>query len=228
MKFRIIVLSLLAALTLIISCASGTDITKKNEDGSPVWTTEIPKSSKLLYGVGKAKLSNTTNSQDAAYANASSDLARKISVRIDEATAVYSQDAESSTKNAYESIKIASVSLTLKGVVTEDRWIEKDGTVWTLVSVKVKNLPQMYEDSSRGFINGQNEEIENIQKKLDALIAQLGDATDAESLSLKSAAEKKASDLENEITSTLSSIRCDDVRDEIKKELVADGYSLDD
>ena len=228
MKFRIIMLSILAVSMLIVSCASGTDITKKNEDGSPIWTTEIPKSSKLLYGVGKAKLSNTTNSQDASYANASSDLAKKISVRIDEATSVYSQDAESSTKDAYESIKIASVSLTLKGVVTEDRWTESDGTVWTLVSVKVKNLPQMYEDSSRGFINVKNDEIEDIQKKLDALIAQLGDAQDAESLSLKSAAEKKASDLESEISHTLSSIKCDEVRDAIKDALIADGYTLDD
>ena len=228
MKLKIIALLLLVAMVLIVSCASGTDITKKNKDNSPIWTTEIPKSDKLLYGVGKAKLSNISNSQDAAYANATSDLAKKISVRIEEATSVYSQNAETSIKNVYESIKIASVSLTLKGVETEDKWVDEDGTVWILVSVKVKNLPQMYEDSSRVFINGQNEEIESIQKKLDALISQLGDATDAEALSLKSAAEKKASDLKSEITCTLSSIRCDDVRDVIRDELIADGYTLEE
>lgn len=218
----------MAAALFMVSCATGTDITRKNEDGSPVWTTEIPESNKLLYGVGKARLSNTANSQDASYATAASDLAKKITVRIDEATTVYSKDAETSAKNAYESIKIASVSLTLKGVVTEDRWMEEDGTVWTLVSVKVKNLPEMYEDSSRAFIKGQQDEIETIQKKLEALIVQLKDQDDADSLSLKAAAEKKASEMENEITYTLSSIKCDDIRDEIRKSLILDGYTLDE
>ena len=227
MKFRQVVF-LLVLVLLLVSCATGTNINEKNNDGSPIWTTEIPKSNKLLYGVGKAKLSTDKNSQDASYSLAVSDLAKQISVRIDEATTYYSNDTNKLATAAYETIKVTSVSLSVNGVVTEARWTAEDGTVWTLVSIKVKNLPKIYEDASNSYKKEQEEAIETIKAKLDALLGQIGDQSDNDSLTLKAAAEKKANELQKEITETLASVDCEGVRDEIEKLLIADGYSLED
>jgi ElaB/YqjD/DUF883 family membrane-anchored ribosome-binding protein len=227
MKFRQVVF-LLVLVLLLVSCATGTNINEKNNDGSPIWTTEIPKSNKLLYGVGKAKLTTDKNSQDASYSLAVSDLAKQISVRIDEATTYYSNDTNKLATTAYETIKITSVSLSVNGVVTEARWTAEDGTVWTLVSIKVKNLPKIYEEASNSYKKEQEEAIETIKAKLDALLSQIGDQSDNDSLTLKAAAEKKANELQKEIKETLSSVDCEGVRDEIEKLLIADGYSLED
>lgn len=229
MKFGKVLFFLFLILVLsLVSCSTGIIISEKNRDGSPIWTTEIPKSSKLLYGVGKAKLSNEKNSKDASYSIAVTDLAKQLSIRVEEATALYSNDINKSTQEAYENIKVTSVSFTLKGVVTEDRWTAKDGTVWTLVSIKVKNLPQMYEEASKAYMKEQEEEILDIREKLEKLIEQLGELKDEDSLIIKAAAEKKASTLEAEISETLSSVKCDSVRDAIEKSLIIDGYILED
>ena len=227
MKFRQVVF-LFVLVLLLVSCATGTNINEKNNDGSPIWTTEIPKSNKLLYGVGKAKLSTDKNSQDASYSLAVSDLAKQFSVRIDEATTYYSNDTNKLATTAYETIKITSVSLSVNGVVTEARWTAEDGTVWTLVSIKVKNLPKIYEEASNSYKKEQEEAIETIKAKLDSLLGQIGDQRDNDSLTLKAAAEKKANELQKEIKETLSSVDCEGVRDEIEKLLIADGYSLED
>ena len=227
MKFRQVVF-LFVLVLLLVSCATGTNINEKNNDGSPIWTTEIPKSNKLLYGVGKAKLSTDKNSQDASYSLAVSDLAKQFSVRIDEATTYYSNDTNKLATTAYETIKITSVSLSVNGVVTEARWTAEDGTVWTLVSIKVKNLPKIYEEASNSYKKEQEEAIETIKAKLDSLLGQIGDQRDNDSLTLKAAAGKKANELQKEIKETLSSVDCEGVRDEIEKLLIADGYSLED
>ena len=66
---------------MLASCATETDITEKNADGSPIWTTEVPQSNKYVYGVGSAKLSNQQNSRTAADANARADLSRKLTIK---------------------------------------------------------------------------------------------------------------------------------------------------
>ena len=89
-------------LILTCSCATGTDITQRNQDGSPIWTTELPKSSKLFYGIGKAKLLMESNSQQAADAAARNDLALKINANVKDALTLFSNEASSIVVSAYE------------------------------------------------------------------------------------------------------------------------------
>lgn len=147
-------LLILLSVLLLASCASiETDINEVNEDGSPIWTTEVPQSNKYVYGVGSSKLSNEQNSRDSADSKARSDLARKLQVTIKEATSVYANDAEESTLNAYESITIETVNFTLQGVKIVDRHTAPDGTVWSLVSLEAKKVNDQYEIAANDYLN---------------------------------------------------------------------------
>lgn len=226
MKRIHLIFALLLVLLLIVSCATGTDITKKNKDGSPIWVTEIPVSNKLFYGVGRSKLSNLKNSQDASYADATSDLAKKLNVRIDEASSTYSNDTEGVVLDAYESIKIMTVSFTMKGVVLEDRWVAEDGTVWTLVSLKIKNLPEMYEEAAKNYAMEQEAKKNSALKKLEDLLAEIGETENEETLTLIKLASEKANSIVEEIDIALASVDTDGVKGKIGESLIADGFDL--
>ena len=150
--FRTSILFVLALVLILglVSCAS--IINKKNKDGSPIWTTEIPKNSKYFYGVGKAKLSSTSNSEKAALANAVADLAGKFQATVRECTAVYTSVAEQCVVDAYERILILSTSFTLTEVTKEQEWIASDGTVWFLVSMTESDLIDSYELSANCYL----------------------------------------------------------------------------
>lgn len=137
---RKVIILLLASISLLFSCATGTDITAKNKDGSPIWVTTIPESTRLYYGVGSAKLSNFQNSQSASDTTAKSDLAKRLETTIKEATGVYSNDAMGTVIQAYEKITMEVVTVTMRGVNVEQRWTAADGTVWSLVSFPIKNV----------------------------------------------------------------------------------------
>lgn len=226
MKRIHLVIALLLVFLFIVSCATGTDITKKNKDGSPIWVTEIPVSNKLVYGVGRSKLSNLKNSQDASYADATSDLAKKLNIRIDEASSTYSNDTEGVVLDAYESIKIMTVSFTMKGVVLEDRWVAEDGTVWTLVSLKIKNLPEMYEEAAKNYAMEQEAKKNSALKKLEDLLAEIGETENEETLTLIKLASEKANSIVEEIDIALASVDTDGVKGKIGESLIADGFDL--
>lgn len=218
----------LLLVALALSCSTGTDISKTNKDGSPIWTTEIPKSSKLIYGIGKAKFTSKANSQDASYANACSDLAKKISMKIDSATAVYSNEASAMTKESYENIKVLTVSLTMKGVITEDRWADEDGTIWTLVSYKIKNLPELYSDAANDYIIQQEAKKEETRNKLAILLADIGDSKDADTLYRKEYAEKIANEIISEIEMATKDLNISGVESRIESDLKQEGFILED
>ena len=221
-----LVWSLVLILLLIVSCATGTDIKKKSSDGSPIWITEIPVSNRLVYGVGRSKLSNLKNSQDASYADANADLAKKLSVRVNEASSTYASDSEGVVLDAYESIKVMTVSFTMKGVVLEDRWVAEDGTVWTLVSLKIKDLPSMYEEAANNYRKEQEEKKSSTLRKLEDLLAEIGETEDEETLTFIKLASAKADSIVEQIDVTLSKINTEGVRDKIGESLVLDGYDL--
>lgn len=213
---------------LIMSCATGTDISRTNKDGSPIWVSEIPTSNRLIYGIGKAKYSSNANSQDASYANACSDLAKKVNMKIDSATAVYSNEASDLTKDSYENIKVLTVSLTMKGVVTEDRWTEEDGTVWTLVSYKIKDLPKLYSDAANDYIIQQEAKKEETRNKLAILLADIGDSKDADTLYRKEYAEKIANEIISEIEMATKDLNISRVESRIESDLKQEGFILED
>lgn len=183
---------LIVSVLMVCSCATGTDINKKNRDGSPIWTTEIPKSSRLIYGVGSAKLLVPTNSQQAADATARADLALKIRANLDGSMAVYSSEASEAVSSAYQSVIVQSVNLTMNRVEVEQRWTAKDGTVWSLVSFRIKDLPELYADSANDYLN-QLEELRILTlAKLEAELKAIGESDSAEVAQKRAQAQQEA------------------------------------
>lgn len=216
----------LLVLVFVCSCATGTDISQKNPDGSPIWTKEIPKSSKYLYGVGKAKMLMDSNSQQAADAAARSDLALKINVNIKDALSVYSSEASFVVSSAYETLILQSVNLTMKKVVVEQRWMADDGTMWTLVSFRVKDLPDLYADAANDYLNQLEEKKANTQAKLVSLLADLGESDADDVLELKRLAQEKADSIVSDVVEIEG---CLDVQlhvRELSKYLLDNGFEL--
>ena len=222
-KIKMVSLMLLTAL-MLASCATGTDITQKNNDGSPIWTTMIPESNKLLYGVGSAKFSTEKNSRDASYSAAVADLARKVSVRIQDASSAYSSDADSELLTAYENVRTLTVNVTLKGVKTVDRWKTEDGTVWTLVSLEAKRLPEIYSDAANSWKAQQEEKKLSIMNKLVALKESLGDRNDDKAVEIRSLAEERAGEMIVEIEQLMSAMHFNEITENITADLARDGY----
>ncbi len=176
------IILILLALSLIVSCASTeTDIDAVNEDGSPVWVTDVPESRKFIYGVGSAKLSNDNNSQNSADARARADLARKLQATIQEATVNYTNDAEGSLLNAYEQLTMQMVNFTVQGIKVEQRWKAPDGTIWSLVSIEAKTLDDQYALAANDYLNQLEAKKVETDNKLADLLAELsaieGDTT---------------------------------------------------
>lgn len=213
-------------LALLCSCATGTDITRKNEDGSPIWTTEIPTSNRVLYGVGKAKLMIDSNSQQAADAAARTDLAYKISVNIRNALAMYTNEASEVVVSAFENLTVQSVNLTMKKVVVEQRWTADDGTVWSLVSFRIKDLPALYADAANDYLNQLEEKRISTERKLIDLLAELGDSTDSNVVELKRLAQAKADSIINEVDEVAGSIDVDAQVRTLSEYLSLNGYEL--
>ncbi len=150
MKKRVVwLLIFVVILGVFTSCA--TNIKKKNVDGSPIWTTEIPKSGRYLYGVGKAKLTLDTSSERAADTHARSALSKQIESTLHEFNTLYATDTEGVALEAYEQLVIEVVNLTLKQVTIEQRWRADDGTVWSLVSFPIKQIPSLYSGSAKAL-----------------------------------------------------------------------------
>ena len=176
------IILILLALSLIVSCASTeTDIDAVNEDGSPVWVTDVPESRKFIYGVGSAKLSNDNNSQNSADARARADLARKLQATIQEATVNYTNDAEGSLLNAYEQLTMQMVNFTVQGIKVEQRWKAPDGTIWSLDSIEAKTLDDQYALAANDYLNQLEAKKVETDNKLADLLAELsaieGDTT---------------------------------------------------
>lgn len=176
------IILILLALSLIVSCASTeTDIDAVNEDGSPVWVTDVPESRKFIYGVGSAKLTNDNNSQNSADARARADLARKLQATIQEATVNYTNDAEGSLLNAYEQLTMQMVNFTVQGIKVEQRWKAPDGTIWSLVSIEAKTLDDQYALAANDYLNQLEAKKVETDNKLADLLAELsaieGDTT---------------------------------------------------
>lgn len=217
---------LIVSVLMVCSCVTGTDINKKNRDGSPIWTTEIPKSSRLIYGVGSAKLLVPTNSQQAADATARADLALKIRANLDGSMAVYSSEASEAVSSAYQSVIVQSVNLTMNRVEVEQRWTAKDGTVWSLVSFRIKDLPELYADSANDYLN-QLEELRILTlAKLEAELKAIGESDSAEVAQKRAQAQQEADSALAGINAVIAGMDIAGHEAGLLKYLTAQGFDL--
>lgn len=161
--------------TLILFCcvSCATNIHKRNKDGSPIWTTEIPKNNRKIYGIGKAKFSTESISTAAAETNAKADLARKLQSTMKDFTAIYAKDSDGENKNAYERLTVEVVNFTLKGITIEDQWTAGDGTCWMLVSIKIKDVPALYETVGKSYQEN-NESLGDIKLNVEVYLENVG------------------------------------------------------
>lgn len=228
MKKLLFLSFVIVIIVFLCSCATSTDITQKNADGSPIWTTEIPKSTKYLYGVGKAKMLMDSNSQQVADAAARNDLALKINVNVRDALAMYSNEASSTVVSAYEALILQSVNLTMKKVVVEQRWTADDGTVWSLVSFRVKDLPDLYKDAANDYLNQLEEKRISTEAKLVALLEELKDSSDESTAEMRRLAREKADSIVSEVVEIENSLDINAQVVEIAQYLVNNGFELED
>lgn len=181
----------------LCSCATGTDIDAKNDDGSPIWTTVVPESNRVYYGVGSAKLSNVQNSQSAADTRARSDLSRKLETTIKDATGVYTNEAAGEIVQAYEQITLEVVNLTMRGVVVEQRWIAPDGTCWSLVSFPIKDVDDNMAIQANDYKNKLIEKKISIDGDRKALLDRIDYLEEALKIALASNEDEASTDAED-------------------------------
>lgn len=142
---RVMLVVVVVSLVLV-SCATP----KTNKDGSPYWTTHVPKSSRTYhYEVGSAKRSTSYLSQIAAESAARDAIGRWASTSVDAAFTTFIEEAGEALKDkqlleVIQSLSVQTVDIALRGVAIEERYTAPDGTVWVLASYPVKNLKDAY------------------------------------------------------------------------------------
>ena len=169
MKRLMIVLSLV--LILFAGCASTPKI---NPDGSPYWTTHIPNSTRsTYYAVGSAKQSTNQLSQLRAESAAKDAIGRWASTSVDNSLVTFIEEAGEVLKNkqmleVLQNLSVQTVSIALRGVAIEERYIADDGTVYVLASYPVKNLKDAYKLQAEAL----QRELEQMQASAQALEAE--------------------------------------------------------
>lgn len=138
---------IILGVVVLISCAS---TPKVNSDGSPYWTTHIPKSTRSThYAVASAKQSTEALSTLRAESAAKDMIGRWAETNIDESVITFIEEAGETlrTKQILEvlqNLSVQTVNIALRGVTIVDRWVAADGTVYVLASYPVKNLKEAY------------------------------------------------------------------------------------
>ncbi|MDD3162777.1 MAG: LPP20 family lipoprotein [Sphaerochaetaceae bacterium] len=230
MKKTILLVAAVIAAVCLVSCYSvkETDIEAVNSDGSPVWTAEVPQSNKYIYGVGSSHLLSAENSSNAADLKARADLARKLQLTLSDAAASYENEASGVAVAAYESLIVETVSLTVRGINVVQHWTAPDGTVWSLVSFKARDLEDLFEMAANDFdkkLEKQKLDIES--KRLDlikSLEAARSDQKSKETDEAISIANDVASKATSEIEKTQNAIDAEALLGSLSELLSNMGY----
>ena len=218
-------LLLLVTAAVLSSCAS------TSSGGEPDWVRKTPTSQDSVYAVGSAKMTNEKNSTDASYGIALATLSSSLTPFIDDASSSVSTEE---TAEAYETIRSSAVNAALLSVKKEGVYVSSDGTVWTLVSVSVGNLPSLYASAAEDYIvilEGKRvttkEKLEDLLKSIEVTPDENGQpALSAEAVALKEKAEAKAAEIINGIDSIESHLEIDTVVEAIRKNLKKAGFKV--
>lgn len=147
---RPIIVTIVAVAVLLTGCATA----KVNPDGSPYWTTHIPKSTKTThYEVASAKQSTVQLSQLRAESAAKDAVGRWASTNVDNALVTFIEEAGETLRTrqmleVLQNLSVQTVSIGLRGVSVVERYVADDQTVWVLVSYPVKNLKEAYKQQA--------------------------------------------------------------------------------
>ncbi len=215
----------LVIIVVLSSCAS------TSGSGEPGWLKDTPSSRSFIYAVGSAKMTNEKNSTDASYGLALTSLSSYLSPFIDDA--VSSVSAEE-TAQAYETIKNSAVNAALLSVKKEEVYVSSDGTVWTLVSVSVENLPSLYASAAEDYVITLEEKRVTTEEKLEDLLKSIEITPDengqltlsSEAVALKKKAEAKAGEIIAEIDSIEKNLEIETIVGTIRKNLEKAGFKV--
>ncbi len=215
----------LVIIVVLSSCAS------TSGSGEPGWLKDAPSSRSFIYAVGSAKMTNEKNSSDASYGLALTSLSSYLSPFIDDA--VSSVSAEE-TAQAYETIKNSAVNAALLSVKKEEVYVSSDGTVWTLVSVSVENLPSLYASAAEDYVITLEEKRVTTEEKLEDLLKSIEITPDengqltlsSEAVALKEKAEAKAGEIIAEIDSIEKNLEIETIVGTIRKNLEKAGFKV--
>ena len=215
-------LILMLACILSVSCVHNTDINAVDENGFPIWVTEIPVNSKRYYGIGSAKLVNDQNSLSAAETKASADVAKKLEKTMKQASTVYSNEAAGVVVDAFEEITIQTVNITMRGIVKEQQWKAPDGTWWVLVSFPIKNVDRTFELEANNYQNKLKEKALAIEREKVASLNEL-DALKKKYNDIEGQIAVMKADKENDTTEMVKALRGqqEDLADALQQMLVA-------
>ncbi|NLZ77440.1 MAG: hypothetical protein GX911_05685 [Spirochaetales bacterium] len=138
---------LLVLLALLAGCATTPAL---NEDGSPYWTTHIPKKTRTTYyAVASAKQSTEALSTLRAESAAKDMIGRWAETTIDSSVVTFIEEAGETLRTrqvleVLQNLSVQTVDIALRGVKIVERWVRDDGTVYVLASYPVKHLKEAY------------------------------------------------------------------------------------
>lgn len=134
-----------------ISCPSTQETVKAAKD-LPEWYLNPPVAEDAIYGVGSAKMSYLDMSRTVALSRARDDVARQVTVAVQNAIKDYAQEAgadgKTQTIQFTETVSKQSANISLKGCRTEEVIQGKDDTIFALV---VYPIDQLKEESHSQF-----------------------------------------------------------------------------
>lgn len=148
---KLIVLSLI--LLSLTSCVTKSPYIKDHpeftEDGAPYWTVLTPLDKWRFYGVGMGELSNPVNSKMKAESQARDEIARQVSLMINNAVKNYTNEAglrgNTQELSVFETISIQVANTTLRNVIVENVYHDPNSNaVWVIASYEKKYLESAY------------------------------------------------------------------------------------
>ena len=146
----------LAVLVILLAvfafgCKSSGEKRISSDPNIASFVADPPTDKDVIYGVGSAKMSSTSQALQAADARARTDISAKLSTEVQAMIIDYSRTAgtennQTSALTFYESISRQLTQANLKNVEVVKREQTADGTYWTLARISKADAAQAAAD----------------------------------------------------------------------------------
>lgn len=127
----------LITLIIMTACASSRDNGTEKKKDIPRWYAKPAKSDAVIYGLGTAKMSNDSMSQNTAISRARTDIVIQISERLKSVMTLYYQEPgneNSQTGNYMNYVNRKVIDVELTDAVLEKIYVATDENWYALVS----------------------------------------------------------------------------------------------